>query len=148
MNSYNPICFPTLDSLLSQPTVIGQNAVIKQPVNHVKQRLAEAAEQLKLVNSLCVCGKANMQNTSHREGDLGVCSPRKIFFKFACSEIESGAIWRHLKPSTHILAYVSACMRRCVRRCVIAPTTGLIAAYNFKLIHIVCFFLHKLIAGP
>ena len=55
MNSYNPICFPTLDSLLSQPAVIGQNAVIKQPMNHVKQRLAEAAEQLKLVNSLCVC---------------------------------------------------------------------------------------------
>ena len=40
---------------MSQPTVIGQNAVIKQPVNHVKQRLAEAAEQLNLVNSLCVC---------------------------------------------------------------------------------------------
>ena len=40
---------------MSQPTVIGQNAVIKQPVNHVKQRLAEAAEQLKLVNSLYVC---------------------------------------------------------------------------------------------
>ena len=26
------------------------------------------------------------------------CSPRKIF-ELACSEIESGAIWRHLKPS-------------------------------------------------
>ena len=26
------------------------------------------------------------------------CSPKKIF-EFACSEIESGAIWRHLKPS-------------------------------------------------
>ena len=32
---------------------------------------------------------------------LGACYPRKIV-KFACSEIESGVIWRRLKPSTHI----------------------------------------------
>ena len=34
-------------------------------------------------------------------GGLRACSSRK-FFKFASSEIESGVIWRHMKPSTHI----------------------------------------------
>ena len=39
-------------------------------------------------------GQANMRG-------LGACYPRKIF-KFACSEIELGVIWRRLKPSAHI----------------------------------------------
>ena len=45
--------------------------------------------------------------------------------EFARSEIESGAIWRHLKPSTHISEVISnllaleqrthGCVRRCMR---------------------------------
>ena len=67
--------------------------------------------------------------TCPTRGGLGAWSPRKIF-QFACSEIESGATWRHLKPSTHIVklsnplameqytrSHVCQCVRQCVQRC-------------------------------
>ena len=62
-------------------------------------------------------GEANIQNTPHQGGML----PQENF-EFARSEIESGAIWRHLKPSTHIvkLSYLLALEQRTrsrVRRC-------------------------------
>ena len=68
-------------------------------------------------------------------GGSGGMLPRKMF-EFARSEIESGAIWRHLKPNTHIVklsnllaleqrtrSRVRQCVRRCVRRCVFSDNS-------------------------
>ena len=56
------------------------------------------------------CVQLVVEQMNSWEGEVNICTkketlggsgPRKIF-KFACSEIESGAIWSYLKPSTHI----------------------------------------------
>ena len=71
----------------------------------------------------------------------GEGSPRKIF-EFARFEIECGAIWRHLKPSTHIVklssnvlvvAYVGACDGVCDGACDVCATVRAMVCTTVRL---------------